>query len=268
MMATEYLRDDAGRPIFIQGYAAVYDSSRVDGHPRKIRRGAFDAVLKHPRAGFNLQFHHAGPSFMVGCLALDTLWVWSDNFGLGFQAGPYTACGRNGFLLRSIADGTMRGASWSGVLGKGQTQVIRSVKTLDHIAVVDVGAYPEAGVWLSSEYHYDLPPRLRALSELWAARRPTYDTARALRHLARVTARLPRRAATPRSAMSRPSQVRAVAKRRAPVPAPLAVHEIYPAFGGFSSIEIAKMVYQDRKAWRKFQSNYPGISRAQARCMT
>lgn len=268
---TEVIRDADGQVIYIQGYAGVYDFPRADGHPQIIRPGAFDHVLKHPCAGFNLQFHHGGPAFMAGCLVLDTLWVWSDDFGLGFQAGPFTACGRNGFLLRSIANGEMRGASWSGTLGSGgrfenyngeQTRVIRRLETLDHIAVVAEGAYPEAGCWLSSENHYDLPPRLRALSDIWAANRPTHDTRGQLRYVARKVSRLPRRAPASRVTPSRP-QAKAPARR--PASLPFAVHELYPAIPGISSAELAKLAHQERKFWRIFESKNPGISRAQAR---
>ena len=138
---TEVLRDADGQAIYIEGYASVFNFPRADGHSEIVHSKAFDCVLKHPRAGLNLQFHHGGPAFIVGCLALDTLWVWSDDFGLAFQAGPFTACGRNGFLLRSIANGEIRGASWSGTLGSGgrfeiingeRTRVIRRFQSLDH----------------------------------------------------------------------------------------------------------------------------------------
>ena len=269
-MGPEVFLDADGTPVFICGYAGVFDRPRADGHPEIVRPGAFDHVLKHPRAGFNLQFHHGGPAFMAGCLALDTLWVWSDDFGLGFQAGPFTACGRNGFLLRSIANGEIRGASWSGTLGSGrfencngeQTRVIRRLKTLDHIAVVAEGAYPEAGCWLSSEYYYDMPRRLQALAEIWSANRRAYDTARAFRKMTRVTARLPRRAPGSRVAPSRP-QAKAPARR--PASLPLSVREIYPAIPGISSAELAKLAFQESKYWRMFKSNNPGISRAKAR---
>lgn len=270
-MTPEVLRDDHGEAIRIQGYCAVFDRPRADGHAEIVRPGAFDHVLRHPRAGFNLQFHHGGPAFIAGSLVSDTLKIWADDFGLAFEAGPFNAGGRNGFLLRSIADGSMRGGSWSGTLGSGQfenlngeqTRVIRRFKSLDHIAVVAEGAYPEAGVWLSSEYFYDMPPRLRALSEIWAANRPSYDTRGALRKMTRAVSRLPRRAPVSRKVSPRP-EARAVAKRR--VSLPLTVNEIYPASCGFSSAELAKLALLERRTWRMFKSKSPSTSRAKARC--
>ncbi len=271
-MTPEVLLDAHGRPIYVQGYAGVFDSPRADGHPEIVRPQAFDRVLKHPRAGFNLQFHHGGLEFIAGSFASDTLQVWSDDFGLAFQAGPYTACGRNVALLGSIARGEIRGASWSGSLSTAQfenlngerTRVIRRFSSLDHIAVVAEGAYPDAGCWLSSEYPYDLPRRLRALSEIWAASRPRHDTGRALRRMARKVKALPRRAVTP-SAMSRPSQVRAVVRHRAPASAPLAMSEVYFDGFGFSGSELARLALQERKSRRTLEIGNPGISRANMR---
>lgn len=140
--------------------------------------------------------------------------------------------------------------------------MIRRFRTLDHISPVNEPAYPDTGIWLSSEYFYDLPRRLRALSEIWHANRPRYDAPAALRKMSRAVSRLPRRAVPP--AATPRSQARPVARRR--VLAPLALHEIYPAFGGFSSVEIAKMAFQERKNWRMFKSKSPSTSRAKAGC--
>ncbi len=94
-MTPEVLLDADAAPIYIQGYAGVFDSPRADGHPEIVRPWAFDHVLKRPRAGFNLQFHHGGLAFIAGSLASNTLSTWADDFGLGFEAGPYSICSRN-----------------------------------------------------------------------------------------------------------------------------------------------------------------------------
>ncbi|MCH8859384.1 MAG: HK97 family phage prohead protease [Proteobacteria bacterium] len=266
----DFLRDDSGRTIYVQGYAGVFDlpslpMGRNDDCPEIVARGAFDAVLANPKGTLNCQFHHMGLDFIAGCLALDTLQIWADTFGLAFSAGPFGACGRNVALLNSITSNEVRWASWSGWIANRQfeivngerTRVIRRFKTLDHVSPVNEPAYPDTGIWLSSEHPYDLTPHLRALSEFWAANRPRHDTGRALRKMARTVSRLPRRALPP------PATPRSVAKRR--VPAPPAMHEVYVSGLGFSGAELARLCFQERRDWRIFNSNNPDISRAQLR---
>jgi phage head maturation protease len=275
-MTGECFLDAHGAPIHICGYAAVFDlpswpMGRNDGCCEIIKPWAFDHVLRHPRAGLNLQFHHGGLEFIAGSLALDTLQIWTDDFGLGFQAGPFNICGRNVALLNSITSGEVRWASWSGwlasarfeIVGGERVKVIRRFKTLDHISPVNEPAYPDTGIWLSSEHRDDLPPRLCALAEIWAAHRPTYDTLGALRKMSRAVSRLPRRAPASRLTPSSP-QARASAKRRVSVP--LAMHEVFIDGCGFSGAELAKLALQERKAWRMFRSKYPGILPTKARC--
>ncbi len=275
-MTPEVLLDAHGVPIHICGYAAVFDlpswpMGRNDGCCEIIKPWAFDHVLRHPRAGLNLQFHHGGLEFIAGSLALDTLQIWTDDFGLGFQAGPFNICGRNVALFNSITSGEVRWASWSGWFGSARfeivngerVKVVRRFKTLDHISPVHEPAYPDTGVWLSCEHLDALPSRLRALSDIWAAHRPRHDTRGALRKMTRAVSRLPRRAPASRVASSRP-KARAIAKR--PVSLPLAVHELYPAITVLSSAELAKLAFQERKYWRMFKSKHPGILPTKARC--
>lgn len=267
------LLDDCGEPIHIHGYAGVFNVPRADGHPEIVMTGAFDAILKHPPASLNCQFHHGGLKYIAGSIALDTLRIWADDFGLAFEAGPFYACGRNWALLDCIASGEVRGASWSGLPGHPRDEIIngdrlkvfRRFKSLDHIAPVADPAYPETGIWLSSEHPDDLPRRLKLLSEFWATHRPRYDAPAALRKMSRAVSRLPRRAPAPKAATSRP-QARPVARRR--VPAPLAMSEIYFDGCGFSGAELANLALQERKAWRMLKAKHPGISLARARRAT
>lgn len=113
---TECLLDADGRAIFVCGYAGVFNRpswpmGRNDGCCEIVARGAFDDVLRHPSASLNLQFHHGGLDFIAGSLALDSLHIWTDNLGLAFQAGPFSACGRNLSLLKTITSGEVRWAS-------------------------------------------------------------------------------------------------------------------------------------------------------------
>ncbi len=256
----ECLLDVDGQPIFIRGYASVFNlpswpMGRNDGCCEIVKPWAFDAILRRPSASLNIQFHHAGLEFIAGSLALDTLQVWADDFGLAFEAGPYNICGRNVTLLRPIADGEIRGASWSGWLASARfeivdgerVKVIRRFKTLDHISPVNEPAYPDTGIWLSSERRDDLPPRLRALSDIWAAHRPTYDTGRALRKMARAVSRLPRRPAASGKAPPRP-QARAGKKLRAPVR--LAIDDIFLAGFGLSTAELDEGAFRAAAARR------------------
>ena len=110
MAVPDFILDSDGRPVFIQGYGAVYNLLRSDGL-ELVKPGAFDHAIQHPSAALNCQFHHMGPDFIAGCLALDTFQVWSDDFGLAFSAGPFNANGRNLSLLRLITSGGIRGAS-------------------------------------------------------------------------------------------------------------------------------------------------------------
>ena len=261
-MAPEILLDAGGRSVYVNGYAAVFDlpswpMGRNDGCCEIIKPFAFNHVLRHPCAGLNLQFHHGGLEFIAGSLALDTLQIWTDDFGLGFQAGPFNICGRNIALLNSITSGEVRWASWSGWFGSARfeivngerVKVVRRFKTLDHISPVNEPAYPDTGVWLSSEDPYDLPPCLRALSDIWAAHRPAYDTGRALRKMARRVSAIPRRAPASRV----PSRPQARASTRGPASLPL-LHEIYPASCGISSAELAKLAFEERKLSRMYKN--------------
>jgi phage head maturation protease len=201
-MTNDYFLDDDGEQIFIHGYGAVYDVLCSNGR-ELVKPGAFDFALKHPSLALNCQFHHMGPDFIVGSLALDNFQVWSDTFGLAFCAGPFDANGRNASFLRLIASGEIRGASrfarpdskdYEFIDGQ-RVLVIKSFKTLDHIAPVPDPAYAETGVWLSSENYFDLPLRLRALSDHWSANRPHHEPAAALRKMTRAVAALPARSA-------------------------------------------------------------------------
>ncbi len=267
---TEVIRDVDGSPVFIQGYGAVYNLLRSDGL-ELVKPGAFDLAIQHPSAALNCQFHHMGPDFIAGCLALDTFQVWSDDFGLAFSAGPFNANGRNLSLLRLIASGGIRGASrlarpdsadYEFIDGQ-RVLAIQSFKTLEHIAPVADPAYAETGVWLSSEHYYDLSPRLRALCDHWSAHRPRHDVRGALRKMARKVSALPRRVPASRVAPSRPrggAPARAVEMRRAPVP----VAAYNPAPNGFSQEEWDEFGFME-DAGRRARKEQEARARARKR---
>ena len=157
MAVSDLILNSDGQPVFIRGYGAVFNLLRGCGL-ELVKPGAFNHVIQHPSLALNCQFHHMGPNFIVGSLALDTLQIWSDDFGLAFSAGPFNANGRNLSFLRLIASGGIRGASrlarpdsadYEFIDGQ-RVLAIQSFKTLEHIAPVADPAYAETGVWLSS----------------------------------------------------------------------------------------------------------------------
>lgn len=254
-MAPEYLRDDAGRPIFIRGYCAIFDQLRDDSHAEVLKPGCFDEVLKNPSADLSCQFHHEAP-FTVGSLAEDSLFLWVDDYGLCFECGPFDVCGGYVSFLNSIMSDEVRGASWSGwpssstkeeIVDGRNVKVIRRMRALDHVAPTWGPAYFGTGVWLSSEHPDDMPSHIKLLAESWGASRPRHDTRGALRKMIRGVAGLQRRAPASRVAPSRPLS-RPVSKRRAPVPA--AVSSLYPMGFGLSDKEWREFAFHEAAARR------------------
>ncbi len=252
-MAPEYLRDDDGRPILVRGYAAAWNSishpaPKLNDRACVILPGAFRDALLRPMRSLNCQAYHLDHAIM-GSIRDQNLQVWEDSYGLAFQVGPLPCTPINANIVRSIVAGKIRGASTGTTGAEHAVQkidgedviVVSRFELLYHLGPVSDPMDGSTGCWCSHEGLFDLPPRLRKLSELLAASQPRHDTGRALRKMTRAVARLSRRA-TPRAAAPRP-------QAQPPGP-PLTIHEIYPATCGLSSVEFAEAALHEAHSRR------------------
>lgn len=179
-MATEFLRDDEGQVIYVQGYAAIFNSLSVplddhDGQRELIRPGAFDYILRNLRASTTCTLHHLGAGGTIGSIFDRTLQLWSDDFGLAFECGPLAVNRKNVWAVRSIMTGAARGCSWRGIpaevaiekIDGESVRVISKFQHLSHISPLVGGFYPATATWCSHEHLDGLPDRLKRLSLHW-----------------------------------------------------------------------------------------------------
>jgi HK97 family phage prohead protease len=105
-----------GRPPMITGYAAVFNQPSVvmNGHGYRFREvikpGTFTKTLAGNTDVVAL-FNH-DPNFVLGRRSANTLRVWQDTKGLGYEIAPSSARWVQE-LMESIARGDIRGSSFS-----------------------------------------------------------------------------------------------------------------------------------------------------------
>ncbi len=178
---TAYIQSE-GKPVYICGYAAIYDSMSIPlaeygGKRELIRPGAFAHVLRNLRASTTCTMHHMDAGGTIGSIFHRTLRLWADPYGLAFECGPLAANSKNVWAVRSIVRGEVRGCSWRAVPAEVATekiegesvQVIRRFQHLSHVSPGTDGMYPAAGTWCSHENPYDLPHHVKVLSLHWQA---------------------------------------------------------------------------------------------------
>ena len=143
-----FLLDDRGQLIHVQGYAGLFDTPIVvDGQTEEFARGAFQPSLKFG-ADLRITVNHKRDATWARVRG-GSLKIWEDNFGLAFSAMlPATPYGRG--QARAVADGLI-GAS---VLFRSfKTEKIAGgciiqAATLTDICLCIAPAYPTA-VWLA-----------------------------------------------------------------------------------------------------------------------
>ena len=255
-MTAKCLLDAEGRAVYVNGYACVWNTlsnpvTELDNRRCLFLPTAFRDVLKRPLNSIKCEVDHAGPGAVIGSTRDANLEIWSDSFGLAFQAGPLPATATAISTARSIIQGQARGASTRDVVAEQKIEmidgeeviVVHRVKSLLHLGPVYVPQNPYTAVWLSTEDPYDMPPRIKALAELWAADKPRHDTRATLRKVARAVSRL-----TPKATARKPTA------RARPAAAPMAMHDIYPAGLGFSSAELGRLAILDTTARRAMKA--------------
>ena len=231
-----FLQHD-GQPVYVQGYCATWNTLSHPAPELGNRRslflpGAFSEVLKRPMLSLTCQPHHAGAT--IGSVRDRTLTVWEDAVGCAFRCGPLSVT--SGAVIRSIVAGQTRGASTRATVAEQKIReingedviVISRMKSLLHIAPVDVPMDDATAVWCSHEVPGDMPPRIKALAETWAASWSRHGARKKLRTLARLAPR---------------SQARPPATRCTPVR--LATTDIYPPGFGFSSAELEESAFKE-----------------------
>lgn len=245
---TGFLLDDRGQPVYVRGYAAIWNAVSFPhpmwgDRPGLFLPSAFDAVLKRPRLSVTCQAYHLAHA-VLGSYRDENLQIWKDSTGLAFCAGPVPVRSGNVNTVNAIAAGKTRGASIEietaeergRIINGEEVVVVKRIKALYHLGPVAVPSFDATAVWLSTEEPHNMPPRIRALADIWSANRPHHDTPAKLRHMAQ---RVPARKPAPRA-------------HRATVP--MAMRDIYPAGLGFSSAELGRLAILDTTAQRAFKA--------------
>ncbi len=137
-----------GRPLRINGYAAVFDSEiHIDGQTEKFVFGAFAPTLS--RGGIDVRMtvnHRRGETW--ASVREGSLSLWEDECGLAFSAQvPATSHGHG--WARAVADGQIEASVLFRGFGKkpapGGTIVTAAILT--DICLTTAAAYPTA-TWL------------------------------------------------------------------------------------------------------------------------
>lgn len=165
-----------GETVFVRGYGAVFNRPSVPlerngWRAEIIKKGAFDGILKAPPTKLSAVIHHVEGA--------GDLKLWTDGYGLAFQAGPLEATRENASVIRAIVCNETRGCSWLGtpeysgveVINGETVRIIRSFSELDHIGPVVVGAFPAACCWCSHEDPFDLPLPMQPIVAHWQENR-------------------------------------------------------------------------------------------------
>ena len=184
-MTVEYFLDADGRPIFVEGYCATWNTvshpvPELGNRCSLFLPGAFRDVLKRPMLSLTCQVNHAGPGAVLGTVRDSNLEVWEDAYGLAFRCGPLSRTFSNSSIIRSIVEGRTRGASTRDEVGEDEIRtidgqeivVVRRVKSLLHLGPVDVPMDDATAVWSTHEVPYDLPGYLQPIARTWAESRP------------------------------------------------------------------------------------------------
>jgi len=225
---SNFLHHD-GRSVYVQGYTAVFDRysvplDRNGGRRETIKSDAFDHVVTvQPRGLVCAAYHLEGPGF--ASIYGGNLKIWTDDYGLGFQAGPLKPTPTNRGILAAIVGNELRGCSWLAtptdesyeVIAGEEVRVISKFESVEHIGPVEEGAYPDAVCWCSHEAIYDLPSPMWPVVERWHAHRQVFRSkaaAAARRHLAASAATISRQRENPRgrpvAAVTRPQPAPAI----------------------------------------------------------
>lgn len=173
-----------GTPVFVRGYTAVFNRFSVpldcnDGQREIIRPGAFDRlVVVRPLDLVCSAYHLQGPGF--ASMRARNLKIWTDDFGLAFEAGPLRPTPVNRSIISAIVNNQMRACSWLATIsdsrieqiGGEEVQAIYKFASVDHIGPVEEGAYPDTCCWCSHEDPANFSAYAQQIVACWNASRP------------------------------------------------------------------------------------------------
>lgn len=174
----DLLRDDDGNPLYIRGYAAVFNSF---SHPMEDRGGRREMI--QPRAFNPHALSNALPLYShmqhAPLGARSSLKTWIDGRGLACEIGPLASNGVCLSVAQQVFRGTAARMSFLGcIYGRVDPDidafVVDTVEGLLDVGPCGDGArYPETGCWLSNQ------PLgrgwLAEMAEDWSRSRASYD---------------------------------------------------------------------------------------------